>query len=143
MKADQRYVAARAGALLVALCLAAPVGRADAATTDASAATRGALIYERCVACHALTFDRTGPRHCGLFGRRAGSLPDFEYSPALRRSQLVWNEATLDRFLNDPPGTIPGTAMGYDGVKNADERRDLIAYLRAAGESPECGAIPP
>lgn len=134
---------ARTGALAVALWLAGPASRADAPTMDAAAAARGALIYERCAACHALSFDRTGPRHCGLFGRRAGSLPDFDYSPALRRSPLVWSEATLDRFLKNPMGAIPGNAMGYDGVKDEDERRDLIAYLRAAGDSPECRAAPP
>jgi cytochrome c len=143
MKAQRRYLAVPAVALAVALSLAAPVGRADTPTTDASAAARGARIYERCAACHALAFDRTGPRHCGLIGRRAGSLPGFDYSPALRQSKLVWTEATLDRFLNDPLSTIPGTAMGYDGVKDEHERRDLIAYLRAAGESPACRATPP
>lgn len=133
MKPDRRWLAALAAALSLA---AAPTPAA--ATTPATAAARGAVIYERCAACHALTFDRTGPRHCGLFGRRAGSVPGFDYSPALRQSQLVWSEATLDRFLKNPMGTIPGTAMGYDGVKDQRERRDLIAYLRAAGQSTAC-----
>ncbi|HET6718882.1 MAG TPA: c-type cytochrome [Rhodocyclaceae bacterium] len=139
MKRDRCWLVA----LAAVLSLAAAPTRAEAATPAASATARGAVIYERCAACHALSFDRTGPRHCGLFGRRAGSLAGFEYSPALRRSQLVWNDATLDRFLKNPMGTIPGTAMGYDGIKDAGERRDLIAYLRAAGDSPECRAAPP
>ena len=110
----------------------------DAAAALPADATRGALIYERCAGCHALTTDRTGPRHCGLFGRRAGSVPGFAYSPAMRRSKIVWNTNTLDRFLRQPTTTIPGTAMGYDGIKDEQERTDLIAYLRAANERPPC-----
>lgn len=93
---------------------------------------RGKAIYDRCIACHALERDRVGPRHCGLFGRRAGAVPNFHYSEAMRRSGIVWSDETLDRFLADPLKTVPGTTMGYAGIKNADERRDLIAWLRQA-----------
>jgi len=78
----------------------------------------GEAIYSRCAACHALAYDRTGPRHCGLFGRRAGTVPGFAYSDAMKKSGIVWNEATLDRFLADPLRTVPGTAMGYAGIKD-------------------------
>lgn len=98
---------------------------------------RGAAIYERCIACHALTRDRTGPRHCGLIGRRAGSLPGFAYSEAMRRSGIVWDRQTLDRFLKAPLEALPGTLMGYDGVKDDGERADLIAYLVKASAKPE------
>jgi cytochrome c len=91
----------------------------------------GEAVYARCLACHALAYDRVGPRHCGLFGRRAGAVPGFEYSPAMQRSRLVWNEKTLNRFLADPPGTVPGTTMTYAGVDDPQERADLIAYLRS------------
>lgn len=103
---------------------------------------RGALIYERCAACHALATDRTGPRHCDLFGRRAGSVPGFPYSAAMRKSKIVWNEASLDRFLKSPLTALPGTAMGYDGIKDDGERRDLIAFLREAGQGPPCRGKP-
>lgn len=99
----------------------------------------GATIYERCAACHALAYDRTGPRHCGLFGRRAGSVQGFAYSSAMKRSKIVWNEKTLDRFLASPLTVVPGTAMGYAGVTNQKERADLIAYLKQANQSPQCG----
>jgi cytochrome c len=56
----------------------------------------------------------------------------------MKKSGIVWNEATLDRFLADPLGTVPGTAMGYAGVKDSKERADLIAYLKAAGETAAC-----
>jgi cytochrome c len=97
----------------------------------------GERIYERCVACHSLDRNRTGPKHCGLFGRRAGSVADFEYSPAMRASGIVWNEKTLDRFLAAPTKVVPGTYMGYRGVDDARERADLIAYLKAANGSGE------
>jgi len=99
----------------------------------------GEGIYARCLACHALAYDRTGPRHCGLFGRRAGSVKGFAYSEAMSRSRIVWDEKTLDHFLANPLAAIPGTAMGYAGVSDKKERTDLIAYLRQAGKSPQCG----
>lgn len=96
---------------------------------------RGEKIYERCFACHAIDRDRTGPRHAGLFGRVAGGVPNFPYSPAMKKAGaagLVWNEVTLDKFLESPMKYIPGTRMGYAGVKESQERADLIAYLKAA-----------
>jgi len=92
---------------------------------------RGEQLYARCAACHALAYDRVGPRHCGLLGRRAGGVAGFEYSPAMKRSGLVWNDKTLDRFLADPLKTVPGTTMTYAGVQDPRERADLIAYLRS------------
>jgi cytochrome c len=92
----------------------------------------GEAIYGRCQACHALAYDRVGPRHCGLLGRRAGAVQGFEYSPAMKRSRLVWDEQTLDRFLADPLRTVPGTTMTYAGVADPKERADLIAYLAKA-----------
>ena len=124
----------------IALALAASV--ALAASKDVAQrgdANEGEAIYERCLACHALAYDRTGPRHCGLFGRRAGSVTGFAYSDAMQRSNIVWNEKTLDRFLANPLKAVPGTAMGYAGVTDRKERADLIAYLKHAGESPPCG----
>jgi len=118
-----------------ALALAAG---ATAAANRAGDAQAGAAIYARCLACHALAYDRTGPRHCGLFGRRAGSVKGFAYSDAMKRSNIVWNERTLDRFLANPLNAVPGTAMGYAGIPDKKERADLIAYLRQADSSPEC-----
>jgi len=99
---------------------------------------RGEQVYGRCLACHALAYDRVGPRHCGLFGRRAGSLPGFAYTPAMRGSGIVWNAATLDRFLAAPMRVVPGTSMTYDGIPDAAERAALIAWLERAGRSAEC-----
>ena len=102
----------------------------------------GEAIYARCLACHALAYDRTGPMHCGLFGRRAGSVKGFHYSEAMKRSKIVWNAKTLDHFLANPLKAIPGTAMGYAGITNRKERADLIAYLEQANASPECRKAP-
>jgi cytochrome c len=106
---------------------------AAAAPTDRAALQRGEAIYARCAACHAIDANRTGPQHCGLFGRKAGTAPGFDgYSKAMRDSGIVWDAKTLDVFLKDPLGTVPGTAMGYAGVKDDAERADLIAWLRQA-----------
>lgn len=101
-------------------------------------AQRGQQVYARCVACHALAYDRVGPRHCGLLGRRAGSVPGFAYSRAMKDSRITWNEKTLDAFLAQPTKAVPGTTMTYDGVADEKERADLIAWLRQAGGTPEC-----
>ena len=90
---------------------------------------RGRELYEtRCIACHSIDADRVGPRHRGLIGRRAGSVATFDYSPALRAASLLWDAATLDRWLADPEATIPGQKMNYR-VADARDRADLIAYL--------------
>ena len=121
----------RAGRALAAALIAAAGAQAFAAGD----AKRGEEVYSRCLACHALEYDRTGPRHCGLFGRRAGSVPGFAYSDAMRRSRIIWNDATLERFIADPLKAVPGTAMGYAGVKDRRERADLIAYLHNANRT--------
>jgi cytochrome c len=109
---------------LSAFLLAAALAAGDPAAGEA--------VYSRCLACHALPYDRVGPRHCGVYGRRAGSVPGFDYSPAMKRSRFVWDDKTLDRFLADPMKTVPGTTMTYAGIDDARERADLIAYLKAA-----------
>lgn len=121
---------------LVAAALAGGAARAAAAGAPAAGytgdAVRGQSVYERCLACHAIAYDRTGPRHCGLFGRRAGSVPGFAYSEAMKHSGIVWNEQTLDVFLKSPMTAVPGTSMGYAGIPDPQERADLIAYLKQA-----------
>lgn len=109
-----------------------------AAPNEGAGAARGEEVYVRCAACHAMANDRVGPRHCGLIGRRAGSVPGFSYSSAMKNSKLVWDEKTLDRFLAKPMAVVPGTSMTYDGVPDARDRADLIAYLRQAGSGAEC-----
>jgi cytochrome c len=102
----------------------------------------GQSVYERCAACHSFNYDRTGPHHCGLFGRRAGSVKSFEYSKAMKDSKIVWNAKTLDRFLANPAKTVPGTSMTYAGVPDKVERAALIAFMKAANGGPECHGPP-
>ena len=120
-------------ALATGLMTGAPDGLASPGRVQA-----GEAVYARCAACHSLAYDRTGPRHCGLFGRRAGSVKGFPYSEAMRRSGIVWDEKTLDRFLAAPAKAVPGTSMGYAGIEDKQERADLIAYLKQANDSPDC-----
>ena len=117
----------------------APSGTMTNATGNLTeSAQRGEKIYTRCLACHALGYDRVGPRHCSLIGRRAGSVPGFDYSDAMKKSRITWNEATLNRFLKNPLKMVPGSTMTFDGVGDARERTDLIVYLKQAGQSAEC-----
>ncbi|MBH1979079.1 MAG: cytochrome C, partial [Comamonadaceae bacterium] len=88
--------------------------------------------------------NRTGPQHCGLFGRHAGTAPGYNaYSKAMRESPWVWDEKSLNVFLKDPMKALPGTTMGYAGVKDAVERSDLIAWLKEATQpGAACKPVP-
>ncbi|MFZ6691290.1 c-type cytochrome [Undibacterium sp. SXout20W] len=91
---------------------------------------RGKELYDsRCIACHSIDQNRVGPAHQGVFNRRAGQAPGYNYSEALKNAKLVWSEKTLDAWLKSPEETIPGQAMGYS-VSDAQDRADLIAYLK-------------
>lgn len=118
-------------------------GSAQAVPAFKPDALRGEQVYTRCLACHALAFDRVGPRHCGLFGRLAGSVPGVDYSAAMKRSGIVWNDKTLDRFLASPMKVVPGTSMTYDGVADPKDRADLIAYLKRVNQTAECAKASP
>ncbi len=119
--------AARALAALLA------IASVSAWAATAAQLKHGEELYSRCAACHSIEGNRTGPQHCGLFGRRAGTAAGFTgYSEAMKSSGTVWSERTLDRFLRDPLRAVPGTAMTYAGVTDARERADLIAWLRVA-----------
>lgn len=102
-----------------------------------AASDPGARAFQRCAACHSVqanTSADTGPNLKGVFGRRAGAVSGFAYSDAMRaagRRGLVWDAATLDRFLTDPEAALPGTTMPYQGG-TATERAALIAWLRRA-----------
>ena len=89
----------------------------------------GERVYARCIACHSPERHRTGPLHCGLLERVSGTAPGYDYSPALREAAIAWSAQTLDEFLEAPLEVVPGTTMGFAGVADPGERRDLIAYL--------------
>ena len=111
-------------AALVGLGLAAIAGAAQAQD-----AVKGAEVYQdRCGSCHVLNGIGQGPSLAGVVGRKAASIPGFNYSDAMRASGLVWTPANLDRFVSGPTKLVPGTAMRAV-VPDPVDRRDLIAYL--------------
>jgi len=112
-------------ALIAALTLARPAF----ATGDAA---HGAQIYKTCGICHALEKNGVGPKHAGVFGRAAGTVPDYRYSPALQKSGIVWNAETLDKWLADPQAMVPGTKMFF-ALDDAKDRADVIEYLKQKG----------
>ncbi|MFQ6018819.1 MAG: c-type cytochrome, partial [Kiloniellaceae bacterium] len=117
----------------------APTTGVPAAAAEAD--PRGAKLFRKCAVCHSVQADgrkRAGPTLYGLFGRRAGSVPGYNYSQALRESDLVWTEATVNAlFAEGPHVYTPGSKMPLQRMPSAEDRRDLIAYLKritAAGE---------
>ena len=105
-------------------------GGSEAALPGDGDAERGKAVFEkRCTGCHAMDADREGPRLAGVFGRKAGGLGGFTYSAGLKNSGLTWTDATLERWLSDPDMVVPDNNMSF-GVPKAEERRDLIAYLK-------------
>jgi cytochrome c len=93
-------------------------------------AQQGKQIFERrCTGCHALDREKEGPRLGGVFGRKAGSVPSFTYSDAVKKADVVWNEESLNKWLTDPDKFIPDSDMDFHLAKS-DERADVIAYLK-------------
>jgi cytochrome c len=107
---------------------------ATATTAYAGDAARGEQKFGECGACHSLKpgVTNVGPSLSGLFGRKAGTLSDFRYSPAMRRSGITWSAQTLEAFIADPQKLVPANRMPYAGLTDADARADLIAYLEKA-----------
>ena len=92
---------------------------------------RGEQRFVDCAACHAPQpgVANVGPSLQGVFGRKAATLADFRYSPALKRSGITWSPETLDTFLADPQKAVPNNRMPYAGMPDAADRADLIAFL--------------
>jgi len=110
---------------------------ANIAQAQPGDATRGERLFGNCIACHSLQPDKnlTGPSLSGLFGRNAGGLESFaRYSDALKSSGLVWNDKTLDTWLADPERAVPGNEMPFAGIKSAQDRADIIAYLKETSQ---------
>jgi cytochrome c len=92
-------------------------------------ASHGEELYQGCQDCHSLDTNDVGPRHRGVFGRKAGSLADYSYSTALKNSGITWTEDTLEQWLTDPQKLVPGSKMFYH-LDNAKDRADVIEYLK-------------
>ncbi len=112
---------------LAALLLAAPFAQADV-TGDA---VKGKAAFSACAICHTSVSGKNGmgPSLFGVVGRTAGTAPGFKYSEAMKTAG-TWTPEKLDTFIGDPRKTVPGNGMPYAGVKDAQKRADIIAYLK-------------
>ncbi len=109
-------------------------GLLAALPTVASAqdAENGKAVFKKCLACHAVGADaknKVGPQLNAIVGRKAGTAEGFNYSDAMKNSGKTWDAATLESYLADPKGFIPGNKMVFVGVKDEKDRKDLVAYL--------------
>jgi cytochrome c len=99
---------------------------------------RGVQLFGQCMACHSVKEGEhmTGPSLAHVWNRKAGTTNGFmRYSDAVKHSDMKWDEATLDKWLSDPARFVPGNSMTFPGVKEAKDRADLIAYLKAVDEN--------
>lgn len=133
MAAERALGGAACLAAVIAVGCVVPQG----AAAPADRPSRGERLFQQCYACHSVDPGEdglTGPNLRGVVGRRMAADREFrDYSPALRRAEAngrVWSAAELHRFLIDPEAAMPGTTMGYVGMADADDRADLIAWLR-------------
>lgn len=93
----------------------------------------GRRVFARCRSCHTITEggpNMTGPNLYGVFGRRAGAHPDYNYSTAVKQADFVWDGARLDDWLENPRTFLKGTKMSFAGIPDATDRRDVIAFLK-------------
>jgi len=120
---------ALAAALSAATMLAALPAAADGDPEE------GKKVFRQCQACHTMKKGqhRLGPSLVGIVGREAGSVDGFgRYSPAMKDSDVVWNEENLHKYLENPKDFIPGNRMAFPGVSNKEDRENVIAYLKQA-----------
>jgi len=96
--------------------------------------SHGQKLFEECRACHALErgVQGVGPDLHGVFGRKAGALDDFRYSPAIKRSGITWTPKTMDAYVADPQKAVPQNRMPYAGMPEARDRTDLITFMQEA-----------
>jgi cytochrome c len=94
---------------------------------------KGQALYAQCAACHEIDSDANtlGPTLKGVMGRKAGGLDGYNYSGPMKRAEITWTAQTLDAFLADPQGAVPGTKMPFAGMADAGERADLVAYIQS------------
>jgi len=93
--------------------------------------TAGESLFDRhCSVCHSLTSNRVGPILSGVYGRKAGTVPQFNYSKAVQSSNIVWNDKTLERWLTNPQEFLPGQRMNVS-ISDPEKRADIIAYLKS------------
>ncbi len=124
----------RIGLLIATLCVEIIVaGSAVAQTAVPQTSARGRILFLRCSSCHDISSGpspKIGPNLKDVVGRRAGSLPGYSYSPAMKAQTFVWDPAHLDLWLQGPSALVPGTAMAFAGLPSETDRQAVIAYLQ-------------
>ena len=97
-------------------------------------AVAGRQVFKKCEACHSLEPGKNliGPSLAGVVGRKAGSEPGYDYSPAMKQANIIWSPATLDTYLTDPQKVVPGNKMPFPGLKTDRDRADVIVLLSNA-----------
>jgi cytochrome c len=102
------------------------------AVNDDTLRLRGQRLFLRCASCHDISDSavaRIGPSLRDVVGRKAGSLPGYGYSPAMKATTFSWDAAMLNRWLTDPAALVPGTSMAFAGLPKEEDRNAIIAYL--------------
>ena len=95
-------------------------------------ARKGETVFNVCLACHTIgpgAENKIGPELNGLDGRKAGTVPNFDYSDANKSSGIVWNEETFEDYIKNPAAKVPGTKMIFPGIRNEQQEKDLWAYI--------------
>ena len=106
---------------------------------DEAMLKQGQRVFLLCRSCHNTEEDsgnKVGPNLYGVFGRKAGTAPDFKYSDAVKNSGIVWDEKTINEWLTRPKDFLPGNKMAFRGVDKEEDRKALIAYLKKETTAP-------
>ena len=90
----------------------------------------GEKVFKKCKSCHSFTKNKLGPSLGNIFDQKAGTVEGFKYSKAMKNSDIVWNDCSLDSFLKKPRKYIKGTKMRFSGIKKESHRKALIEYLK-------------
>jgi nitrite reductase (NO-forming) len=102
-------------------------------------------VFRKCQACHSMEPGKTllGPSLAGIIGRKAGAEANYNYSPAMKQANIVWDAKSLDAYLADPQKVVPGNKMPFPGLKTEQDRADVIALFAGAGGGAQAAAAPP
>ena len=103
---------------------------AFASPATAADPDHGKALYQTCAACHTERPDALGPSLKGVVGRKSAALEDFRYSNPMKRANLVWDEANLRAYIQDPQAKVKGNRMPYSGLTDGKDVDDIVAYLK-------------
>lgn len=114
--------------LFLTVCLA---GSLIAETASVAQKSNSSGAFSQCEVCHSIDgVNGTGPTLKGIVGRQSGTVAGFRYSRAMKNAAIAWDEKSLDRYLADPQGLVPGNVMPFSGISDSAERAEIVAYLK-------------